>query len=282
MPRGRNDYETAQIQGRLWTPAVLRPQMWMDASDLSTISADTNGVNTWRDKSGNLADFTQASNTLKPQLVVHKPSGNYSVSFDGVDDYLESSTGITSGTFSGTLTLFYAMTRTSAAQVGTLFQERIAANHKAFEWSFGPNYVGYGGQRVSTYSNTDTTMNFCGSTVYNLLAGSGGVVSQTYTPAAKDKLFVNGQDYSGNIGVYSIPSVPNIDGTAGSRIGGSVITQVNYPVGYFPGSACELVALTGAMSSRDRSLVEGYLGWKWNYRLVAGHPFANRPPLIGD
>jgi hypothetical protein len=35
---------------------------------------------------------------------------------------------------------------------------------------------------------------------------------------------------------------------------------------------------------RDRTLVDGYLAWKWGHvsNLAASHPYKNRPPLIGD
>jgi hypothetical protein len=36
------------------------------------------------------------------------------------------------------------------------------------------------------------------------------------------------------------------------------------------------------LSLGDLQRVEGYLSWKWGIRLAADHPYANRPPLIGD
>ena len=44
----------------------------------------------------------------------------------------------------------------------------------------------------------------------------------------------------------------------------------------------EVLWFSGQHSTRERWLVEGYLSWKWGIRLAADHPFANRPPMIGD
>lgn len=283
MARGRNDYETAQIQGRLWTPAVVPLKMWLDANDPATVVADSNGVNTWKDKTGLLSDFTQATTANKPTLVRHAESGGLqAISFDGTNDFLESSTGITSGTFSGTLTLLYAATRTNVQQVATLFNERISADYKAFEWSYGPNYIGYGGERISAYSNSSGVMNFHGNATYNKFTNTGAVVTQTYEgPTKKDSAWLNGSSFTTSINVYDLSQVPSIAGTAGSRVGGSNITQSN-PLGFWPGSICEILAITDTLTVRLRVLMEGYLGWKWGYRLAADHPFTNRPPLIGD
>lgn len=283
MARGRNDYETAQIQGRLWTPAVVPLKLWLDANDPATVVADSNGVSTWKDKTGLLSDFTQATNANKPTLVRHAASGGLqAISFDGTNDFLESSTGITSGTFSGKLTLVYAATRTNASQVATLFNERIAADYKAFEWSYGPNYIGYGGERISAYSNNTGVMNFHGNATYNKFTNTGAVVTQTYEgPTKKDSAWLNGSSFTSSINVYDLSQVPSIAGTAGSRVGGSNITQSN-AVGFWPGSICEILAITDTLTFRLRVLMEGYLAWKWGYRLAADHPFANRPPLIGD
>jgi hypothetical protein len=49
------------------------------------------------------------------------------------------------------------------------------------------------------------------------------------------------------------------------------------------GYIAEIVVLASIASDKVRQAIEGYLAWKWGlrYALTAGHPFANRPPLIG-
>jgi hypothetical protein len=282
MPRGFSDYDSARIQGRLWTPQAPALALWLDAADPATVTADSNGVSAWKDKTGLLSDYTQTTNSKKPALVRHVASGGLpALSFDGTDDILESTTGITSGTYTGILTLFYAATRSSTSGLSSLFVERVGANFCAWEWSYGPNYIGYGGERCKTHSNTDRTMNFMGPARFNGIAGKGGIICQTHEPAKKDVARMNGFEFSSELAVYRPAEVPNIDGTAGSSIGGQPFTQT-YSLGFWPGQVCEIIAMTGTLPSRDRDMIEGYLGWKWGYRLDAAHPYANRPPLIGD
>ena len=49
------------------------------------------------------------------------------------------------------------------------------------------------------------------------------------------------------------------------------------------GYIAEIVVLASIVSDAVRQRIEGYLAWKWGLQnaLIAGHPFANRPPLIG-
>jgi hypothetical protein len=58
-------------------------------------------------------------------------------------------------------------------------------------------------------------------------------------------------------------------------LGNNVLPLVGY--------IAEIVVLASVASTQVRQQIEGHLAWKWGLRdaLTAGHPFANRPPLIG-
>ena len=116
MPRGRNDYETAQIQGRLWTPDVLRPALWVDAADLSTISVAT-GISEWRDKSGNNRHLAQSTTSLQPTLKAENLNGLATVLFDG-QKYVSNSVSSLSVTAETSITL---LNRSSAATTYSRF-----------------------------------------------------------------------------------------------------------------------------------------------------------------
>ncbi|MFN8994753.1 MAG: hypothetical protein ACK5X3_13970, partial [Pseudomonadota bacterium] len=88
MPRGVSFYDEALIQGRLWTPALERPAVWLDAADLSTITIAT-GVSQWRDKSGNGANATQATAANQPAYSNTGFFGLPGITFDGLSDQLE-------------------------------------------------------------------------------------------------------------------------------------------------------------------------------------------------
>jgi len=82
MPRGVNQYDEAQLQGLLWTPDLVRPALWLDAADASTVSVAT-GVSEWRDKSGNGRHFTQTTTANQPAYNQNGINGLSSISFDG-------------------------------------------------------------------------------------------------------------------------------------------------------------------------------------------------------
>jgi hypothetical protein len=50
------------------------------------------------------------------------------------------------------------------------------------------------------------------------------------------------------------------------------------------GHIAENIMIPRSCSVYELSLLEGYLAWKWGLqdRLIATHPFRNRPPIIGD
>jgi hypothetical protein len=52
----------------------------------------------------------------------------------------------------------------------------------------------------------------------------------------------------------------------------------------FTGRIAEILMIPRSCSVYELSLLEGYLAWKWGlqHRLIATHPYRNRPPLIGD
>ncbi|MFA5347076.1 MAG: hypothetical protein WC294_02980 [Methanoregula sp.] len=66
----------------LWTPAEIATNLWLDASDASTITIDT-GVSQWADKSGNNDHAVQATTSLQPAVVSASLNGLDTLFFDG-------------------------------------------------------------------------------------------------------------------------------------------------------------------------------------------------------
>ena len=88
MPRGVDGVDEARLQGRLWTPTLLRPALWLDAADLSTISTAT-GVSEWRDKGPNGRNVAQGTGGTQPTLTPMGLNGRNVLSFSG-SQYLTS------------------------------------------------------------------------------------------------------------------------------------------------------------------------------------------------
>lgn len=74
-------------------------QLWLDASDPTTIYQDSNAttitiadgdpVGCWKDKSGNAKNATQTDGTKKPARTNNIQNGNIGITYDGVNDYLQ-------------------------------------------------------------------------------------------------------------------------------------------------------------------------------------------------
>ena len=90
-----------------FTPASISGlQLWLDASDASTLFQNSNGttaatadgdpVGYWGDKSGNGRHATQSDGTKKPALKVANQNGKNTTLFDGSNDFLQTaSSGLT-------------------------------------------------------------------------------------------------------------------------------------------------------------------------------------------
>ena len=66
MARGRNIYDEAKLQGRLWTPLAIMPNVhaWYDASDQSTLTVTSGVVDAIADKSGNGNNLSKSGSPL--------------------------------------------------------------------------------------------------------------------------------------------------------------------------------------------------------------------------
>lgn len=262
MPRGRNDYETAQIQGRLWTPAVLRPALWVDAADISTISVAT-GISEWRDKSGNNRHFSQTTTSLQPTLQPENLNGLATILFDG-QKYVANSVASLSVTSETSITL---LKRSASA---------------------------------TTFSRFFTKANTANDVTYvTILYGDGAATGQigSYIGGMRSVITVNADVWEifscTHTGAELTNRTPQVAGAAYAHTLSTNYDRFAIAYDFFAlgnggelngGSVAETIYFTSALSSRDRNACEGYLAWKWGVvnRLPADHPFANRPPLIGD
>jgi len=72
--------------------------LWLDASDVNTITEALGAVSAWNDKSGNGVDFAQASAPAQPETGVDKINSRNVLGFDGTNQFMPASTSITAGT----------------------------------------------------------------------------------------------------------------------------------------------------------------------------------------
>lgn len=248
MPRGVSRYDEASLQGRLWSPQVLRPLLWLDASDVSTIAIAT-GVSEWRDKSGNGLHVSQATATNQPSLVANGINGIQAIDW-------------------GTASNSKSLNRSSLS-------------------SYSP--VRYYG--VADYDGANPPTGFRTIVSHNYTAAGDILQLQNasvewWTPGI-NKTFLNGAETSSGTALSTIAN-PFVFGTdnspSSSRTDVYVGNDRNQAGRAWMGKLGEILSFSAIPSSRERSLIEGYLAWKWGIftSLRSTHPFYNRPPLIGD
>ncbi|MCA3450479.1 MAG: hypothetical protein INF92_08940 [Rhodobacter sp.] len=266
MPRARTPYAEAQLQRRLWTPDRLRPALWLDAADRSTITIAT-GVSEWRDKSGNNRHLSQTTPTQQPALTLNAQNGLPALTFDGSNDFMSNASVGAAGL--------------DVVQIISVF--RMITGGANEDVPMGVGQTGFlSAIRTFYRENNGTTVGFASwgndvaSSAYSYdIGGNFHVFEAWNTQRATPNQIRIGRN--GSITTYSVGSVNlTADGFSVGSLRGSAVANYysNIAVG-------EILVAYSEWSQRNRQLVEGYLGWKWGITLDASHPFVNRPPLIG-
>ena len=268
MPRGISRYDEAAFQGRLWTPAVdgRNIDLWFDVADIITISCNASGVTDWKDKSGNNRNLTQGVSSQQPQFSPINFIGKPSITFDGNDKLQNPSAGalnVNNVTFI-TVIRFRTGSNVDVAiglgPLGSAFpnQSRVLYNNAGGNLSFGA----WANDVTSGFSvDTDGKFNLF-SCIQNGTAISfykNGTADSTLPRTLASSPLAVSTDRI-NLG----DSESNLDG--------------------FTGDLAEVLVFYSAQPYSYVSKVEGYLAWKWGLEANLGstHPFASRPPTIGD
>jgi hypothetical protein len=253
MPRGLSEYDSARGQGRLWTPAVLRPDAWFDASDFSTITVAT-GVSEWRDKSGNGLNLSPTSTA--PTLKIESQNGLNSIAYASTP----------------TVTAAFSKTYTEQSNIAVFKSALSGANRRL--WS---NLNGSSSE--ITYIPMRTSFTGASEVYLQSEFGSTGRAGYRFKPDIW------------NIFYSSISSTQILTAGNGSSVtsysltwSGATVTRFGHPPydTWGGGELGEVLVYPFAASDAQRQVIEGYMAWKWAIPLAADHPFANRPPLIGD
>lgn len=98
-------------------------KLWLDASDLSTITESGGAVSQWSDKSGNGNHATQGTGAAQPLTNANTMNGKNVITFDSTDDWLAANGVATVG--EGDRTVFIVAKPTTQVDIGvmTAFQK---------------------------------------------------------------------------------------------------------------------------------------------------------------
>lgn len=259
MPRGIDAYDTALRQGRLWTPRELLPTIWLDPYGLTSLT-------TWK----NYGSLSNA--TITGTAIIPAPNGLFNATPRWKPAInINTAAATTLGDITGAATSTCTDLREQVASP-TVAIVIGAATHQAV---FGAAYPCVG-VHVWNWANATLTNNVSRISWLNgtlLPANSGGTTGATsgagFIAWAGAQVGAGG----GNLGRFLSVSGGNtklFNTTATTRAGRMCWN--------------ELITVDRQLTTTEQQKVEGYLAWKWAYqtRLAAGHPYASRPPEIGQ
>lgn len=284
MPRGRDAYEQARLQGRLWTPASVRPLLgvWYDFSNLESLTLVGSAVGQVNDLSGNNRHMVQVTAGNRPIWVAGGWDGvRPCIQTVDAGDHLVVNSAYVPTDFTIFCTIERFAQTSDATTVPRVVMATLTGNADPVSYKDRYLYV----PRASTPTFTVDTLVAAGNVIT-------AIRCSTVTPFTEDKRIVAtgiypSSDYTG--------TRVAMDGAAGSTItvdaDSSATINRLYLMGMastaartFLGKMGEFVLVNGSVLGSLLQTFEGYLAWKWGTQasLVVSHPFRNRPPVIGD
>jgi hypothetical protein len=250
MPRGFTDYDSARIQGRLWTPLMSSNiRVWLDGRAPDTMTLEAGGkISSWRDRFGR--NLTQSVDANRPLLQFD--SGGYP---NGVGGVAGASLG-TSSVLSGTTYTFVLLLLDAGTSTDLV-----------------PFYNGNGGS-----SGYGAIYNYASNNAYGGL--HGGV--QFLAPATSRSIgsvICHSQYYTGSGSDYRI-DINNVSTlfSAGINNPSGTLSVGDSPTMF----GC--IMADSVLSQYEREQAEAFLWWHHGFgdQIPKVNLFSNRPPLIGD
>ena len=222
-------------------PPVTGYSLWLDGSDLSSITQSSNLISQWNDKSGNGRNFT-SSGSLRPTYVTNPVvNGLSTISFAGGQ-------GLTTSTFPFGSSAFTAFTvqKTSGSGIYQGILEQNVSGGIGIGVSGATGYYSLFKARISPqdYSGnvSPTTTNY---DVY--VTKSAGMSGGAVTAAA----YKNGT------------SIGSASFTGGSTANGAAVGYDGNTGDFTTMNLAEILVYPSQLSDADRNSVEAYLKTKW-------------------
>ncbi|MCA2505414.1 MAG: hypothetical protein IM550_20300 [Microcystis sp. M54BS1] len=271
MPRGVGlnwVYDEARLQGRLWTPILARPQLYVDSLAEGNI-LDSSGYLVIPNLGTVGSSFTRGANVATKQFIFpqnqlpcfHKDNSNASGYPLGISYSLQPASGFSAYFFGATAVGQYIV---NLSQFNLANSMLLAANNTA---SFGIGL--YDGSWRARSLSTQTSLD------------NRRVIMSQRKSSSSSSSFIDTylSDYRAATVQQSI--------ACNSFLASA--TTVGF-LGYASGTSntlCKCFAVLHfqrMLSDYEDNLILGWGAWQFGYQdlLPVTHPFAIRPPLIGD
>jgi hypothetical protein len=236
-------------------------ELWLDASDTSTLILSGCNVTQWNDKSGRSRNATRFSgaNPVYNSNALRNGASNGAVFIAGANNSLRSI--IPTFTFASSITIFGVLQRTG---------------DNSFDAPYSRHSQTAGAAPLDIYDNT------------RMISGGGGSQTQLTSPlnfnSPGPSTLIHNINVTPTIGVEWSNAV-NVLNTSGSYSYGD--TTSNFIIGSrgdlvtgFTGNYGEIILYSSTLTNFSRLQMEGYLSWKWGLQsnLYLGHPFRYAAP----
>jgi len=217
-------------------------QLWLDASDETTITESSGAVSQWDDKSGNSRHAVQGTGSAQPSTGVATINGINVIRFDGNDDLL-------TGTFG-----YGSMSEITGLIVG---KYRSSGTDCMFQ--------------IGLFNDTFVMRTFSGGFNTRVDVGASAVQAGGGSPGTDPLLYE--ARYKANDEVATRKDGVDLD-VVSSSLGAPDLASTQFSVGAQPSGTqvgdvdiAEIVLYDSILSTADREAVEAYLAAKWGITL---------------
>ena len=236
----------------LWTPSAINTGLWLDASDIASVTVISGGVSQWNDKSGNNKNATQLSASSRP--VLGSLNGLGTLSFDGLDDFLSLPRGFL-------VTDNYSLFILATPDLGT----------EGYLYSFLNESTARQSSIITKY----------GSKAYEFYESNGAA---RFTLGAESLAGFNllSYDISGTtVTGYANGSASGSGSVSGSSLEFRTIASA-LTSNYAQTEIAAIVVLPTVATTQNRQKIEGYLLHQraLTAKLPSGHPYKTIPPYV--
>ena len=266
MARESNPYREALQQEQLWTPRVLNPALWVKANAPGTLAVSGSTVTGVTDAASGAAWTVAGSIGFDLTQLGGRPTLR-------LDNAIQNQMMTIAQSYAGNEITLVSLHRNRSAG-GRIQYGRLFALWRA-TFDYGSNDGG-----ILTYSLTGAN----GVTFYRNLA-----IAASTSPLINNVWGCVVATRSGTAVTMSLDGGTRTTGTTPAanfnftnvRIGNDDGPRLDSGM---DGYIAENLLIPRALSRSEELALTGYLAWEWGRvgTLPASHPFANRPPLIGD
>jgi len=240
-------------------------ELWLDASDESTITLNASNVSQWDDKSGSSNNFTQSTGSRQPEYITTALNGLNAVKFDGATENMIAGSNYVFSSSDG-LTMFAVVQTDNDASVSGI-------SNAVFDFGFqgGDNYALW---LATDYVAMNTSGNFGGvfTTITKTFSESphtlvGEIVfGDTQYIYVDDVLEGSSSITLAKLTAVEIAEAPTRGAGSGPMTLGMQSKTLNESTRRFIGHIAEFIIYTRVLTTEERDRVEGYLNDKWIFK----------------